>query len=404
MKLFRHTASVLALCMLSVSCVAVRSTPAVAAGTQYSELDRLVVDVCQKQIVLLGEANHFTGITLETKVAVAKRLIDECNFSAVLFEGQIYDFLDLERSFSMRTATIEQVADAIGGLWSLAKESDPLISFLYERASAGRVRLGGIDPNVASATAFYSSRLMDSELASYLEGDRQVECKSALHKLTNWQYDQQNPYDDVARIGLRACVEEIQVGISKQFDGNASYAERMATNISWYLEMSSADALNVRDRAMYNNLQWYFSRWPRDSKVIVWCANVHAAKNLPSVINSWVPLGAYVHQSFGARAVAIGITALSGSYAYPGQKEIKSLPVESSDSVEFEALSVSKDDLRYMDYRQLKNAGNRSANILGYDKPVTHLWSEVLDGLIVLREERPPQYVYDRKPRQLNVR
>jgi erythromycin esterase-like protein len=53
-------------------------------------LDRVVRDVCDKEVVLLGEdATHGGGKTLEIKVELITRLIDRCDFSAVAFESQI---------------------------------------------------------------------------------------------------------------------------------------------------------------------------------------------------------------------------------------------------------------------------------------------------------------------------
>lgn len=89
------------------------------AGTEAGslQLDRLVKDVCGKQVVLLGEdANHGAGRTLELKVELVERLIQECGFSGVFFESQVYDFVDLQRAIDSKNATPEQLADAIGGL------------------------------------------------------------------------------------------------------------------------------------------------------------------------------------------------------------------------------------------------------------------------------------------------
>ena len=96
-------------------------------------------------MVLLGEdSSHGSGATLEAKVAIVERLIEECHFSAVFFESQAYDFLDLELALAARTATPEQLADAIGGLWSTTREIDPLVSFLYQ-AAAWLARQAGTD-------------------------------------------------------------------------------------------------------------------------------------------------------------------------------------------------------------------------------------------------------------------
>lgn len=103
--------------------------------------------------------------------------------------------------------------------------------------------------------------------------------------------------------------------------------------------MSSGDASNVRDRAMFDNLMWHRSRFTAGMKTIVWCATVHAMKQA-RVDSKLISVGLYVHQPLGARAAAIGFSALTGS------------------------------------------------------------WDQLLDGIIVLRQERPPEYVRSAKPQQ----
>src|SRR5690606_35852438 len=89
-----------ALACLVASC----AVPGIASAA--TALDRLVADTCDKQVVLLGEdSHHGSGGTMEVKTTIVRRLVDECGFSGVLFESQVYDFLDLERAFARGDAT-----------------------------------------------------------------------------------------------------------------------------------------------------------------------------------------------------------------------------------------------------------------------------------------------------------
>jgi erythromycin esterase-like protein len=109
--------------------------------------------VCNKRVVLLGEdSHHGGGGTLAAKTALVSRLIDECGFSAVVFEASLAEFVDLNRAFAAGKASPAYVADAIGGLWSVAGESDPLISALFERALRKHVVLAGLEGQIGSST------------------------------------------------------------------------------------------------------------------------------------------------------------------------------------------------------------------------------------------------------------
>jgi erythromycin esterase-like protein len=370
------------------------------AASATSALERAVRDVCDKEVVLLGEDGaHGSGQTLEIKVELITRLIDRCGFSAVAFESQIYDFLDLERSFATSSATPAQLADAIGGLWSTTREIEPLVSYLFERAARGQVRLVGLDPQVGGATQHYSQALLPRELSEYLESGRRQGCAEQLKRLTNYRYDAATPYDETARERLRACATEIQTRAEQQPDRNgAVFAARMAINLSRYLDMSSGDTSNVRDRAMFDNLMWHRSRFTAGVKTIVWCATVHATKQAP-VDSKLIPIGLYVHQVLGARAAAIGFSALTGSYGRRNQTPTI-LATAPPGALEARSLQDLTGDIAYIGAAELKKLGEVAARTVSYSQFITARWDQLLDGIIVLRQERPPEYVRSAKPQQ----
>ena len=131
-------------------------------------LDSLVRDLCDKSVVMLGEEDHHGGgRTAEIKADLVQRLIDRCGFDAVYFESGVYEFVDLDRRLGSGTSAPEQLADAIGGLWNRSVAIDPLVQYLYTRASAGRLQLAGLDPQLGSATSVYEkSALVDEMMQS----------------------------------------------------------------------------------------------------------------------------------------------------------------------------------------------------------------------------------------------
>jgi erythromycin esterase-like protein len=131
-----------------------QSGPRVSDSESSAQLDGLVNDVCTKSVVLLGEEGHHAGgHTVEVKSELVKRLIERCGFNAVYFESSAYEFYDLNRRLAAGTSAREQVADAIGGLWSTSNAIDPLVAYLYTQASVGRIRLAGLDPQLGTATS-----------------------------------------------------------------------------------------------------------------------------------------------------------------------------------------------------------------------------------------------------------
>ncbi len=373
--------------------------------------DRVVRDVCNKRVVLLGEEGHHGGGgTLAAKTALVIRLIDECGFSAVVFEASLAEFVGLNRAFAAGNASPAYVADAIGGLWSVAAESDPLISALFDRASRKRVTLAGLDGQIGSTNLYAQTELAD-ELAGYLVEPRRSTCQTELQRHARWQYDAASPFDDATRARLRGCLIEIKTAVSARARSTpADEAAAMAN--AWQSAIEASDpavsrtaGFNVRDRAMHQALQWHVARLPPDSKIIVWCATIHAAKSLRGVpgFAEFVPLGSYVNRDLGDAAAAIGISALGGSHGR-GKAPATELVPSPVDSLEARAFTgEGSSDVGYLARTELAQHGPGTARPLDYSKPMAAPWHEVVDGLLVLREEHALKIAHDPKPRRVSL-
>lgn len=381
-----------ALCLIAGDALASDDVVFVSGRHESAELDRLVRDVCHKDIVLLGEdANHGGGRTLEVKAELVRRLTTRCGFGAVLFESQFYDLLDQAHAVEAGTATERDLADAIGPLWSRAREAQPLIRFLHRERSAGRVRVGGIDPQVGGLDGRYSRRRLASTLASLLDDDaRRAACEIELGRHNDWRYDETQPFDDAARERLRACGEAIRTTAIARAEGLDPETAAMAAAYGRYLGMALDGDGDQRDLGMFESLQWHRARWPRGTKLIVWCATVHAARRLDGVGPEMRPMGAHLHARYGERMAVVGFSALGGAFGSPGGRgPAMPLPRADDSALEPAVLGDSGPDLRYVDRKRLRRLGTIAARPIDYRKVHAAPWADYVDALIVLREERP---------------
>lgn len=355
-----------------------------------AEIDRLVRDVCRKDIVLLGEdANHGGGRTLEVKTEIVKRLAARCGFGAVIFESQFYDLLAHARAVAAGTATADDLADAIGPLWSRAQEAQPLIAFLHAETMAGRLRVAGIDPQVGGVTGHYARRQLGGALAAALDGEHGVACRAEIDRHNGWRYDDAQPFDDAAQRRLRACSDAIRAAVASKGIDPASDLAAMTAAYARYLDMALGGDGDMRDLGMFEALQWHRARWPKGTKIVVWCATVHAAKRLDGVAPEMRPLGAHVHAASGDRAAVIGFTARSGTFGNPGASGAPNvLTPAAPHALETVALGDGDARLRYVDRKRLRKLGTIAARPINYRKIHAAPWAEMLDGIMVLREER----------------
>lgn len=386
----RRVAAVALCALLLAVCARAVATPAAEAAPfdrrERAEIERAVRDLCRREVVLLGEdASHGAGRTLEVKTEILKRLIARCGFGAVLFESQFYDLLDHARAIDAGTATERELRDAIGPLWSRAEQARPLFAFLHSESLAGRLRVGGIDPQVGGVSGRYARDALGAALASALDPARRAACRETFDRHNGWRYDDTHPLDAAEQARLRACSDAVRAAVPASDDALAA----MSAAYARYLDMATTGDGDMRDLGMFELLQWHRARWPRGTKLVVWCATVHAAKRLDGIAPPMRPLGAHVHAAFGDRAAVVGFTALSGAFGNPGAAGSPNpLPPVDAASLEVRTLADGA-GLRYLDRRALKRLGTIAARPINYRRVHAAPWAEVLDGLIVLREERP---------------
>ncbi len=363
----------------------------ISTETLHNELDSIVTDICNKKIVLLGEdANHGSGKTMEVKIALIKRLIEECKFSAVFFESPVYEFLNFEHSVAKGSSSKHQLAEAIGGLWSNAKPMTSFISYLHSRAIVGKVKLAGIDAQFGANQPF-SQKKLPKRLSSYLGERKQKECEAELYQYLNWQYDKENPYDDATQERISSCVSVIKDRIHQHTSSDSEYIidKFMVDNFNQYQQFSKGDYFNLRDKVMADNIDWHLSKLPKNSKVIVWCATIHAAKTLSPLSIDKIPVGLHLKESLKDQMASIGFSALSGSFGRSKSKikNIKQTPME------LKALSKSTNEISYFDAKALDDLGEIEAQAIQYNSIKLANWSKILDGIIILRHEKPIELV-----------
>lgn|SRR5579859_228532 len=393
----------LSICMGVAFLPAAAQSPSPSAETKETEL--VVHALCGKSVALLGESPvHGFGKTLDFKVELVRRLIDECRYNALFMESGTYDYINIQKKLkSGQDVTDSMISAAIGRIWA-TKEMQPLIPFLREELKAGSLTLGGLDDQLGMGT--YAQREMPSDLVQYLQGDERSRCLATLQKHMLWQYTDDAPYGPPDEAKIVGCLDRIEARLPGEQKGKAPWAEEDRAMIASLKRYFARDLLeefgkgpdpdagwNARDRSMYLNFRWMLSRLPSHSKVIVWTATVHAAKDLSGVsgFDRRVPLGSYIRRDFKDRAFTLGFSAYSGSYASVGQP-VRPLNAAPNTSLEWRSFANRDSDTVYLSRKQLRNFGSVGARPLGTDFQ-TARWDHVLDGLVVFREERAPEYL-----------
>jgi erythromycin esterase-like protein len=384
--------------MLLAALALAASAPAGEARAWEPALRAAERDLCGRQVALLGENGfHGDGKTIAFKAELIRRLVTRCGYRAVFFEASHYDFLAVQRSVRRREPVTEaMVSSAIGGMWNQDEELAPLVSFLTAEAKAGRVTLGGLDDQIGSWRAFYSLDTMRTELAAFLPTERREPCREALRQRMAWSYSDSSPHDWTSVRRIQACVAQMRQGLAASGTEAASRDEYlgMLANIDRLMQRELAlpkAMIAGRDQSMYFNFRWLAARLKPGTKIIVWAANAHIARD-PALDPNFVPggnLGAPLHRDYGRRAFALGFSAAGGSFRW-SRRESKPIPPAAPDSLEAAVIAGTRGEAAYAGPGALGPLGTRPGSLFDHRTRPTGRWADIFDGIVVFRAERPP--------------
>jgi erythromycin esterase-like protein len=370
------------------------------AANENGALAAAVRDLCNRDVALLGEADHGDGRAVEFKAALVRALVTRCHYNAIFFEAGHYDFAEFSRRQQLGQAvSAEMLSAAVGGLWRYDAEMAPLLPFLLAEVRAGRLALGGMDDQVGAVGALYGNEEMPVALAGHLPEPRRAECRTLLSRRTHWA---DNVRAEPERSRALACLAEIGAALRSRHDGDratrfahlgmvASFERLIARDV--FVAHDPADMngyIRARDRSMYLGFRWLAGRLPPRGKIIIWSANAHVARDASSPEYAGAPnLGALIRADYGVRAFALGFSALAGAHYWTPQEPSRPFAAAAPGSLEARAMAGSGADAAYLGPARLAALGPLAGSFYLH-RPLTTRWSAALDGAVVFREERAP--------------
>ena len=346
-------------------------------------------DLCSRKVALLGEAaGHGDGHTQAFKVRLVQELVARCGYNAVFFEASHYEFIDLQRRLdSGERISPQQVGQAVGGVWKFEREVQPLLAFLAEAANVRRVRLGGLDGQLGGFEQSYANDMMPERLTGLLTEPSRSRCRGALHRRIYGDDNSTLPDSASNKQFLLDCVSKI---MTSSRDGDPFSRQELA-NLDRFLRLDLTDTPTLiagRDRAMAENFRWLAERLGTDAKIIVWTATAHAVRDASAYppFATVKPLGAFIHDTYGDYAFALGFSARGGAYRWD-RKDNRMVPPPEDSSLELTAGLGG--GTGYLDHARLQALGAVPGGVFDHVARKTE-WGGVLDGVVVFEKEYPP--------------
>ncbi len=356
--------------------------------------------VKDKRIVILGEAGHADGRTFEIKSELIEYINADNEFDVVL-EGM--GFLDAAILQGVLPplcidSNYLDVANCWYALWSQTKEASSLVNAMR----SGKVRYWGMDCQPSLSDYFLIPYLMASSpsVSNVLKGntfDSLMTIHDRIIGMGTTLTDNELDYFDAKMNQIREALEN-ETDLEKKtiLDMAIDNAFAFSGQVRWgFTEWDAQnEGINIRDRQMAENVEWYLNRYP-DRKVIIWTANFHGAKQIsqikygkepdPDLYNKYVLCGEHLEKAFPGQVYSLAFTSGGGSEGYFYTNDSTAI-VPDSTSMEFQLRQLGM-EYGFCDLSRKKDWADMVFNsiILGYDcKPGQ--WAKAFNGIFYMKE------------------
>lgn len=356
-----------------------------------------------KRLIVLGESSHYDAVTFQTKINMIRQLKEKYGFEVLALEGMAgvnsYLFNELQQEISFK-----DLQESWAEVWADVEECHPLLEMLYKK----QMEYWGIEGVYHTKSAENSLKCIKTILDKYglecavadslfckkttnmwekLTGSWPISMPDTpvilnfinnINSLKNYienllrKKDYQNNQD--IRYILE-IIKNIKSGI-REFYIHTQYEKPFENN-------NAIIRLNKeRDNTMARNLIWYMKQHS-DKKVVLWCANFHAARDITQTIYPSAPtmymqtqlLGGYLSDEFGDEMYSL---AFISSNRTPGHLE--------------QAFMKRDPAFGFIDFtsiREYPQFFNRNFECGAMNKK-TGNWMYIFDGFYYIKEERRP--------------
>ncbi|CAN7204895.1 erythromycin esterase family protein [Bradyrhizobium sp. LjRoot220] len=363
------------------------------------------------KIVLLGESTHGTSQFYRARAAITRQLIERHDFNIVALEADWPDAATLDRLVrQLPSGPAEEPPFVRFPTWMWRNiEVKEFIDYLRihndARSMAQRVELRGLD--------VYSLSSSIAAVIDYLERVDPERARAARERyscLTPWQSDPalygravlsgRDTCEDEAAAQLRELLEHrlAYVGHDGEAFFNAAQNARIVRAAEQYYRImyrGATESWNLRDRHMFDTLQYVMRQRGPQAKAVVWAHNSHIG-NAAATAMGWAGefnIGELTRNSYGDEAVLIGFGTDRGTVAaasdWGGEMQIKSVRPARDDSYEslFRRTSLARSltDWRSSGRSGLRDilAGPRLERAIGVVyRPETELLSHYFEAVL----------------------
>ena len=370
-----------------------------AFSDEQASFEPIKTAVKDKRIVILGEAGHADGKTFEIKSKLIEFLNANNEYDVVLEGMGFLDGAVLQGVLPPLCidSNYLDVANAWYGLWSQTKEAAPLV----EAMRSGKVRYWGMDCNPSLGDYFLIPYLLaSSPSVSNVLGGSAFDSLMAIHDRmmgmdTTLTHNELDYFDSKMNQARKALEEETNLEkkaiLDMTIDNALAFLGQLRLGFTDWDAVNAG--INIRDRQMAENVEWYLNRFP-DRKVIIWTANFHGAKKIdqimygkepePDLYKKFVLLGEHLENAFPGQVYSLAFTSGDGSTGFFYANDSTAIMPDST-SMEFR-LNQRGMEYGFCDLSQKKDWADMVFNSIVFGDCKPGKWARALDGVFFINE------------------
>ena len=379
-----------------------------AFSDEQASFEPIKTAVKDKRIVILGEAGHADGKTFEIKSKLIEFLNANNEYDVVLEGMGFLDGAVLQGVLPPLCidSNYLDVANAWYGLWSQTKEAAPLV----EAMRSGKVRYWGMDCNPSLGDYFLIPYLLaSSPSVSNVLGGSAFDSLMAIHDRmmgmdTTLTHNELDYFDSKMNQARKALEEETDLEkkaiLDMTIDNALAFLGQLRLGFTDWDAVNAG--INIRDRQMAENVEWYLNRFP-DRKVIIWTANFHGAKKIdqimygkepePDLYKKFVLLGEHLENAFPGQVYSLAFTSGDGSTGFFYANDSTAIMPDST-SMEFR-LNQRGMEYGFCDLSQKKDLGDTGFNSIIFGDCKPGKWARAFDGIFYLKENHKAHSVQE---------
>jgi erythromycin esterase len=306
---------------------------------EFSDLMPLAKSIGNARIVQLGEQSHGDGATFLAKCRLVRFLHQTLGFDVLAWESGLYDCRRMENAVQSQEPLPEAIAQGVFPIWGASGHAKPVFEYARQTHATPRpLEMAGFDCQFSGK---HSEGHFLRDLFRLLEklepGVHHAQAYANLRKMvqdaTGGKYaptsERRVRYRKTVQ-GLRSRLEASRPAtteLKREVEFYAQALRNLATVEQMQTQPGTADPadINLRDRAMAENLVWLARKYYPGRKIIVWAASFHLMRNAPQVkvmdgsldYARTVPMGQIVWQTLRKQVFTVGFTAYAGRYGNP---------------------------------------------------------------------------------------